>query len=36
MSAALGVKFPEKKKTILARFSSDNWHKLKGKQNHII
>ena len=34
MSAVFGVRFSEKKKTILIRFSSDNWNKLIGKQNH--
>ena len=33
-SAVFGERFLEKKKTILTRFSSDNWNKLKGKQNH--
>ena len=33
-SAVFGEKFPQKKETILRRFSSDNWNKLKGKQNH--
>ena len=33
-SAVFGEKLSEKKKTILTKFWSDNWHKLKGKQNH--
>lgn len=33
-SAVFGKMLPEKKKTISTRFSFDNWHKLKGKQNY--
>ena len=35
-SAVFGVRFSKKKKTIMKRFWSDNWRKLKEKENLIL